>query len=218
MVVVNQFLIGDYQNFVYLITSGTESLVVDPQADLSPWVDRMNELGSKLVGVLLTHTHWDHVRGLPAVVEKFCSGRDFPPIYLHKLDARRMQSKAEEIRTRFRFVDEGTRIPVGSHAVEVLHTPGHSAGECCYLVRDGAQNHLFTGDTVFVGDVGRTDGETGSTKEMFASLQRLKELPADTILYPGHDYGKTPTTSLARECKESAAFRCRTVEELDALP
>ncbi|MBI3542087.1 MAG: MBL fold metallo-hydrolase [Deltaproteobacteria bacterium] len=212
---VDQFLIGDHRNFIYLITSGKESLVVDPQSDLEPWQARAKELGSRLAGVLLTHTHWDHVAGVPAIVDQYAAEK--LPIYVNKLDARRFDSAARDVRDRLVFVDDGQRIPLGGAHVEVLHTPGHSAGECCFLVA-GSPPRLFTGDTVFVGDVGRTDLESGSTAEMFDTIQRLKKLPADTIIYPGHDYGRTPTSTIARESAGSAAFRCATVKELDALP
>ncbi|MBI3556074.1 MAG: MBL fold metallo-hydrolase [Deltaproteobacteria bacterium] len=212
---VDQFLIGGHRNFIYLISSDGQALVVDPQSDLTPWQNRLRELGAKLTGVLLTHTHWDHVAGVPAIVDQY--GAEKIPIYVHELDARRMSQSAPAVLEHFSFVKEGDRIRVGSLSLEVLHTPGHSAGECCYYLA-GQPPQLFTGDTVFVGDVGRTDLETGSTEEMFTTLQRLKKLAPETVIYPGHDYGKTKTTSIVQECKQSAAWRCRTTEELDAIP
>ncbi len=212
---IDQFLIGGHRNFIYLISFDGESLVVDPQSDLTPWQNRIKELKTKLTGVLLTHTHWDHVAGVPAIVDQY--GAENIPIYVHELDARRMAQSAPAVRERFKFIKDGDKIAVGRTNVEVLHTPGHSAGECSYLIQSQPPQ-LFTGDTVFVTEVGRTDMETGSTAELFTTLQRLKKLPPDTIIHPGHDYGKTPTTTIGRECVESAAFRCRTVEELDAIP
>lgn len=209
---VDQFLIGGFKNFVYLVTHEEQSIVVDPQNELVPWEKRLAELGSKLVGVALTHTHWDHVAGVPLVAEKY-----HVPIYVHELDARRLKKYPPSTQNLFRFVDEGAALALGSAALEVLHTPGHSAGECCYLV-PGTPPGLLTGDTVFVGEVGRTDIETGSTSELFTTLQRLKKLSPQTIIYPGHDYGKTPTSTIGRESAESAAFLCRNIEELDALP
>lgn len=209
---IDQFLIGGFRNFVYLVTHGGESLVIDPQSELEFWEKRIATLGSRLVGVALTHTHWDHVAGVPAIAEKYDV-----PIHVHQLDAARLKKATAAVQRRLAHVSEGQAIMVGGARLEVLHTPGHSAGECCFLIA-GEKPALFTGDTVFVGEVGRTDLETGSTAELFATLQRLKRLPPETVVYPGHDYGKTPTSTIARESVESAAFRCTTIEELDALP
>lgn len=210
---IDQFIIGGFKNFVYLISDGGQALVVDPQSDLTPWEKKLDERGAKLTGVLLTHTHWDHVAGVPAVAAKYPDAK----IYVHETDALRLKKYTDDVKARFVFINEGDKISLGHQSIEVMHTPGHSAGECCYLIQQ-TPPALFTGDTVFVNEVGRTDLETGSTAELFETLQRLKNLSPETIIYPGHDYGNTPTSTIARECKESAAFRARTIEELDALP
>ena len=223
-ITIDQFQIGGHRNFIYLITFGDQSLVVDPQSDLRPWQSRMRELGAQLAGIVLTHTHWDHVAGVPPLVEqdqnKERSGKPKLPIYLHNLDAQRLRDSSKAVQERFVFVGDGDKIPLGSRSLEVLHTPGHSAGECSYYLHSEAAKppRLFTGDTIFVGDVGRCDLESGSVDEMFATLERLKRLPPDTIIYPGHHYGQTPTTTIAHECTHSPAWMCKTVKELDALP
>lgn len=210
---IDQFLIGDHRNFVYLITFDGQSLVVDPQRDLAPWQRRIEELNSKLVGVLLTHSHWDHIAGVPEIIGSY---GDDVPIYVHQLDAHRL-AKDDRTRKRLRWIDEGSRIEVGWVKVDVLHTPGHSAGECCFLLQTEPMQ-ILTGDTVFVGDVGRTDLETGSNEEMFSTIQRLKTLPGSTKLYPGHHYGRVPVSTLAEELRSSPAFQCASVQELAALP
>lgn len=212
---IDQFQIGSHRNFVYLITCDGQSIVVDPQSDLAPWQNQIHKLGSDLIGVILTHTHWDHVAGVPAIVNQY-SGKKLP-IYLHRLDARRMSDTSKEIQDRFSFVEDEDQIRIGSEKIEVLHTPGHSAGECSFLIK-GKPDSLLTGDTVFVGDVGRCDLESGSVEEMFSTLQRLKKLPPDTLIYPGHHYGLTPTTTVEREKTSSPAWLCQSVKELDALP
>jgi glyoxylase-like metal-dependent hydrolase (beta-lactamase superfamily II) len=207
---VDSFQIGSTRNFVYLITQDGESLVVDPQLDLKPWENKLNEIGAKLKGVLLTHTHFDHIGGVPSILEKYQV-----PIYVHALDARRLKHIDKK---HLSFIEDSQKISIGNTNVEVLHTPGHSAGECCFLICLQNALFLFTGDTIFVGDVGRTDLETGSTQDLFYTLERIKSLPLETVFYPGHDYGKTPTTTLVHELKHSLAFQCKSVEELDALP
>ena len=210
---IHQFQIGRLLNFTYLIISKNEALVIDPQQDLSPWWNFLEQSKAKLTCILLTHTHYDHVPGVQPICEKIKV-----PIYLHQADAFRLENWPSNIKALFRFVTDGEIIEVGHAKVAVIHTPGHSAGECCYFIQENDQTHLFTGDTIFVGNVGRTDLETGSTEELFQTIQQLKKLPLQTLIYPGHNYGKTPTTTLERERKESEAFHCKTVQELDALP
>lgn len=210
---IHQHLIGSMRNFVYTITNSGESFLLDSQKDLSAWEETLTELGSQLKGILLTHTHHDHVAGIDAVAEKYNV-----PIYLHAADVHRLAGKSEKVRSLAHPIQEGMQIPLGKTTVHVLHTPGHSAGECSYLLKDEKPWQLFTGDTIFVGLVGRTDLDTGSTQQMLDTIQRIKALPQETVLLSGHDYGSTWTTTVGREIKESQAFSCRTVEELDACP
>ncbi len=206
--IIDQFLIGTMRNFIYLLTDNGESFVIDPQRDLKPWETRLQELGSTLKGVLLTHTHYDHIAGMGETALKYGV-----PVYVHEHDAFRLKTEAE-----LKFLKDGEKIKIGKKEIEVLHTPGHSAGECCYLIRDTKPWSLLTGDTVFVGMVGRTDLETGSDEEMFETIQRIKKLPHDTVIYPGHDYGKTPTTTIARQLLEDACFQSRNIDELREVP
>lgn len=212
---ISQFQIADFKNFTYLITCGGDSFVVDPQKDLKPWLEKMRDQRAHLKGILLTHSHWDHVIGLPQVEEAFKD--ENYKIYVHKYEAKRLKNAPREIQDRFAFIEEGMKLDLGGAPVVVMHAPGHSSGECNFFIA-GKPSHLITGDTVFIGDVGRTDLGDGSTRELFETLQRIKTLPPDTIIYPGHDYGKTPTSTVREQMEHSAAFRCRTIEELDALP
>jgi glyoxylase-like metal-dependent hydrolase (beta-lactamase superfamily II) len=114
-------------------------------------------------------------------------------------------------------LQDGQRLRVGELAVDVIHTPGHSSGECCCLLA-GTPPVLFTGDTLFIRDCGRTDLETGSNEEMFASLQKIKRLPSDAIILPGHHYKPEYASVLSRELRESPPLLCRSVQELIELP
>ena len=90
----------------------------------------------------------------------------------------------------------GDSIAIGSTELMVIHTPGHTPGGIC-LLHDG---HLFTGDTLFVGGIGRTDLPGGSTKQLLASIKaHIFTLPADTIIWPGHDYGPRPSSTVEHE-------------------
>ena len=91
-------------------------------------------------------------------------------------------------------------LEVGQLTVQVIHTPGHTPGSVCYLVKD----QLFTGDTLFVGSVGRTDLGGASLDTLLRSIQyQILPLPAGTVINPGHDYGETPTSTLGREKLEN---------------
>ncbi|MEW6741357.1 MAG: MBL fold metallo-hydrolase [Planctomycetota bacterium] len=210
---VRQYAGGSLDNFVYLIVSQDEALVVDPQADLTVWEEELERRAARLKGCLLTHTHGDHVEGLPAVTYRYGV-----PIWVHEAERKRLQHLSPDIRQKLCCVRGGDSLSVGALQVEILHTPGHSRGACSYLVKGLQPWRLLTGDTIFVGDVGRCDLPTGSVEQMFASIQRIKLLPPDTVILPGHDYGEEPTSTVERELRTSAAFRCRSVAELDALP
>ncbi|HEX2660368.1 MAG TPA: MBL fold metallo-hydrolase, partial [Polyangia bacterium] len=94
-----------------------------------------------------------------------------------------------------------------------LHTPGHTVGGTCFL----GDGFLISGDVLFVGGCGRTDFTGGDTAEMWSSLQRIAGLPEETRIYPGHDYGTTPTSTVGRELLENPYLRCATYDDFRAL-
>jgi glyoxylase-like metal-dependent hydrolase (beta-lactamase superfamily II) len=97
-------------------------------------------------------------------------------------------------------LQDGNVLEVGTLEIRVIHTPGHTPGSVCFLVN----GNLFTGDTLFVGAVGRTDLTGASLDTLLDSLERkLLPLPPETIVWPGHDYGETPTSTIGREMKEN---------------
>lgn len=211
---IAQFEIGSYQNLVYLVLDWQEkkAAIVDPQSDLSEPLRALRENGFQLTGTLLTHTHFDHVAGVPKLVEEYPE----LPIFVHEDDLHRLNSKVQR-NGRIHRLKDGDWISVGSLRVQALHTPGHSAGECCYFI-PGATPYLLTGDTVFIRDCGRTDLETGSNDAMFHSLQKIKTLPAETVILPGHHYKPEYSSTLQKELEESPPFRCESIEELARLP
>jgi hydroxyacylglutathione hydrolase len=163
--------------------------------------------------VLLTHSHHDHVAGVHELARAFPDA----PIAVHPADLHRMPS-AVRASARIEKLADGNVIRMGRLEIEVLHTPGHSAGECCYFVRTTEPPFLLSGDTVFVRDCGRTDFPDGSNEEMFASLQRIKKLPPSTVILPGHHYAPEVATTIGRELEQSPPFRAGDVSELEALP
>lgn len=212
---VGQFELGDHRNFVYLITDwrSKEAAIVDPQSELAPVRQALREHGLALRSILLTHTHFDHIAGVPALL------REDPTLHLrvHEKDARRLDPKIREA-TNFHALSGGEMIQVGQLQLQVIHTPGHSSGEVCFFMRHPQPGFLFTGDTLFIRDCGRTDLESGSNSEMFASLQLLKGLPPETVILPGHHYSRECASTLGRELEQSPPLRTRSVEELANLP
>ena len=97
--------------------------------------------------------------------------------------------------------------------IKIIHTPGHTPGAICLLV----ENRLLTGDTLFVNAIGRTDLAGGDAIKLFESLQKLKKLNDNIEIYPGHDYGSTPSSTIWNEKKNNPYFKCRTKEEFLSL-
>ncbi len=208
---IAQFEIGSYKNFVYLILDWKtrKAAIVDPQSDLSDPLAALKEHGFALSAILLTHTHFDHIAGLPELT------RLYPevPVGLHASDLHRLEPQPAALRV----LKDGEQIQIGELRVRAIHTPGHSAGETSFLV-ESEPLYLLTGDTLFIRDCGRTDLESGSNEQMFASLQKIKALPEGAIILPGHHYARECASTLKKELTASPPLLCAGVAELAALP
>ncbi len=216
---VAQWELGMHKNFIYLLIDWTskDCVWLDPQSDLEPVLSAMDQHSLRLSGIWLTHTHHDHVAGLPKLL------REFPeiPVYVGQGDLHRLSPELKAS-PRLNVLQGGETLEVGNLSVQALATPGHSAGAISYFVP--AQQSLgtcppllFSGDTVFIRDCGRTDLPTGSDSQMYATLQKLKSLPPETLLLPGHHYQKECASTLAAEFRQSPPFLCASEEELTAL-
>lgn len=212
---VAQWEIGTASNFVYgiLDRESREAALVDTHKGILDVASELTGGGFRLASLLLTHTHWDHIGGLEDLI------RAFPglQVVVHAEDLHRLKSDLKR-HPGLKLIHDRELIRVGRLEVEALHTPGHSAGEVCYFLRRPAPGYLFTGDTVFIRDCGRTDLETGSTAQLFESLQKLKKLPPETVILPGHHYAPECASTLAAELRDSPPFLCQSVVELENLP
>ena len=205
-----QYEIGPLQNLVYLIVDwdSRKALWVDPQKDLSQPESDLSFHGLQLEGILLTHTHQDHTAGVLPLLEK----NPGLPIYLHELDAHRLE--AGKMGSHLHFLENGHHLQLGRSFIRAFHTPGHSAGALSYEL-DGS---LLTGDTLFIRDCGRTDLPTGSTQEMFSTLQHYRSMSPALRIFPGHHYREEYWSTLADELRTSPPLQCTSVAELEALP
>jgi glyoxylase-like metal-dependent hydrolase (beta-lactamase superfamily II) len=189
--------VGTFQNFAYIIGDDKTKLcaIVDPAWEVDKLLGQCRELGMNVSYVINTHSHHDHVEGNDAVVKR--SGA--------KIIAHEKSPLRKDIP-----VKDGDSISIGSLKIKVIHTPGHCPDHICLLV-DG---NLLTGDTLFVGECGRTDLEGGSASEMYDSLfNKLIVLDDSIKVHPGHDYGNKPSSSIGEERKNNYTLKPRTKEE-----
>jgi glyoxylase-like metal-dependent hydrolase (beta-lactamase superfamily II) len=189
-------------NFVYLVGDADrrQCVVVDPAWDVQGILDLVDADGMELVGALGTHYHPDHVGGsmFGFTVEGVARLLELRPVKLHVHEdeadgIKIVTGLSESDLVRHAGSD---RLAVGDVEIEFVHTPGHTPGSQCFLV-DG---RLVSGDTLFVEGCGRTDLPGGDPEQLYRSLtQRLARLPDETILLPGHDYGRTPTSTIGEQ-------------------
>lgn len=183
--VIKQIEVGVMDNFSYLV--GCEktrlAMVIDPGADVERIISAAKKEKLNIIYIVNTHGHGDHTAGNDRL--KSLTGAQ---IFIHALDADRYPGA--DI-----YLSDGERIELGRITVDVIHTPGHTPGGICLF----AQGHLFTGDTLFVRDSGRTDLKGGDRAALGASLRRLMTWPEDTVVWPGHDYGPTPSSTIGWE-------------------
>lgn len=200
---IEQILLSRMDTFAYLIgdeISGHAALI-DPAFDVPRILTLARKTGYAVTHIINTHHHADHTAG-NAEALKATGAR----LHIHSADAAALGKMTGRAFARMlggkgspaadRLLADGDRIKIGATELKVLHTPGHTSGSICLYT----PGHCFTGDTLFVGAVGRTDLPGGSAKQLLASIQnKIYTLPEETIIWPGHDYGDTPSSTVADE-------------------
>jgi glyoxylase-like metal-dependent hydrolase (beta-lactamase superfamily II) len=201
---VRQLRVGR-DNFSYLIhdPASHEAALVDPGMDASNALDIIRDEGLDLKYVINTHNHSDHVASNGEVLEvtgaKLVASRE---------DGEHLGRKPDI------WVAEGDEIGLGQDVIKVIRTPGHTPGGICLIAE---KEFLLTGDTLFIGDCGRCDLPGGSLEQMFESLQKLKGLNDDLVVFPGHDYGEKPYDTLGNQKRSSGVLLARDLEEFSTL-
>ncbi len=192
-------------NFCYRVgdTSTQTCAVIDPAFDAKKILRQAQDGGYTITHVINTHGHSDHTSANAALIE--ATGAQ---LCIHRADAEQVTKLLSRALSRLmggkgsprptRLLEDSDIIEIGNSSLRVIHTPGHTPGSIC-LYGDG---HLFTGDTLFVGAVGRTDLPGGSARQLLASIrEKLYTLPPETRVWPGHDYGEAPVSTIEREMR-----------------
>jgi glyoxylase-like metal-dependent hydrolase (beta-lactamase superfamily II) len=185
-------------NFSYIVADEKtlEAAVIDSSYNASEIARMLETEQFKLKYIINTHGHSDHTAGNEALLNM--SGG--------KVVAHRLSRLNRDI-----VVDEGDILKIGSVQIRVLHTPGHTPDGICLLVDE---KKLLTGDTLFVGECGRTDMPGGNAKDLYYSFfNKLMKLDDDIEVYPGHDYGARPKSTIGDERKSNYVLQPRSLQE-----
>jgi hydroxyacylglutathione hydrolase len=207
---VKQMQVGHMAVFAYLVgdTVTGDALVIDPADNVGDIIAVAKQSKLRINYIVNTHCHVDHIGG-NAEMKKLTSAK----IIVHEGDEIMLTSTPAPMLKMFGvkqspsadiLVTDGQIISVGNVELKVIHTPGHSPGGMCLYT----PGYVFTGDTLFVEAVGRTDLPGGSWQIMYNAIKtRLFTLPDDTKVMPGHNYGRTPTSTIGHEKKYNPSVR-----------
>lgn len=203
-----RLITGAFRVNTYLVSCHEtgEGVVIDPGGEPDRILAAISSTGLTIKYLLNTHGHADHLLANRELREALnipvCIHEKDDDFYarpeINEISARELGLSVQS-RADIRLKD-GDLLKIGKLEIRVIHTPGHSPGSVCFLIA----GNLFTGDTLFVGDVGRSDLTGGSFASLLQSIkERIIVLPPETVINPGHDYGETPTSTLAWEMREN---------------
>ena len=207
---IKQLQVGHMAVFAYLVgdTVTGDALVIDPADNAQEIIAVAKQNKLQINYIINTHGHVDHIGG-NAEMQKLTGAK----IIVHEDDAIMLTSTPAMMLKMFGakqsppadiLVKDGMIISTGNIELKVIHTPGHSPGGICLYT----PGYVFTGDTLFVEAVGRTDLPGGSWQIMYNSIQtKLFTLPDDTKVMPGHNYGRTPTSTIGHEKKHNPSVQ-----------
>ncbi len=181
--------LGPMENFIYLISDKKtgHAAIIDPAWDVDKILELAKQKGVTITDILLTHCHHDHINRVEDV--------------LNKTDAQIHLSKVESDFWEKEYVNPslhhgGDIIKLGDTEIEVLFTPGHSAGSVCYKIN----NDLITGDTMFVFGCGHCKLAGSDPEVLYDTLRKMKKLPGDMTIHPGHNYAVKETSTIKEQC------------------
>ena len=185
--------------YTYVIASdkGREALIIDPVIEkTNEYIKLLNDLDLRLVKVIDTHIHADHVTGLNELSKKTnCT----------KIMGEKSKSEVVDL-----HVKEDDKIKIENIELKVMYTPGHTDCSYSYLMKD----RVFTGDTLLINGTGRTDFQNGSAKDQYNSLfNKLLKLPEGTVVFPAHDYNGKTSSTIGNEIKNNPRLQVENVDQ-----
>lgn len=182
--------LGPMENFIYLIVDNKTqcAAVVDPAWEVPDIIRLAEDKGVIITDILLTHSHHDHINGIEQVLARYDA-----QLHLLKPEAE-FWGQHLDLPT---LHHGGDTIRLGDTDIRILHTPGHTPGSACYHIND----HLITGDTMFVWGCGRCDLSGGDPEIMYDTLRKLAKLPGNTLTLPGHNYSDKATATIEEQCE-----------------
>jgi Zn-dependent hydrolases, including glyoxylases len=199
---IKQFQMSDFMVFSYLVgcQKTKEAVVIDPAGDVEIILDDAAKHDFRITKIVNTHGHVDHIMGNADLKKKTNA-----TIIIHEADAHLLTAyssynlkmyDAQPSPSPDVLVKDGDTISFGEEKLRVIHTPGHTQGGMCLY----AKGYIFTGDTLFIEGVGRTDLPGGSWPTLLHSItNKIFSLPEETVVFPGHNYGYRPTSTLGDE-------------------
>tara|TARA_B110001454_G_C12643989_1_gene402477 strand:+ start:285 stop:968 length:684 start_codon:yes stop_codon:yes gene_type:complete len=197
--IFKQVFCKKFSSYTYLIGSRSdgEALIIDPVLEnTNEYIKILNELNLKLVKVVDTHIHADHVTGASKLKEK-----------TNCVTIMGENSPSELVQLK---VKDNEIIKVDGLNIKTMYTPGHTSDSYSFLLK----NHVFSGDTLLINGTGRTDFQNGNAEDSYKSIfEKLLKLPEDTLLYPAHDYNGQTVSSIGKEKKFNPRLQVKGMDQ-----
>lgn len=197
--IFKQLFDSQSSTYTYLISSGQgrEALIIDPVIEnVAEYINVLKELDLKLVKVIDTHIHADHVTGASKL-------KDITKCSIIMGD----HTPAESVEIK---VKDDEYINLDNIKIRAMYTPGHTSDSYSFLMN----NYLFSGDTLLINGTGRTDFQNGNAKDSYNSIfNKLLKLPEETLLYPAHDYKNEKVSTIGKEKKQNPRLQVNSVDE-----
>jgi glyoxylase-like metal-dependent hydrolase (beta-lactamase superfamily II) len=213
---LRQLELGPMQNYVYLVgdPETREAAVVDAAWDIDAILEAAAQDGMTITKALVTHFHPDHLggryMGMSIIGATDLIAKVPVKVYIHKRESGFVHRVSDLSDSDVVAVEGGDTINVGNVPVKFIHTPGHTPGSQCFL----ADGNLISGDTLFIGSCGRSDLPGSDPAELYHSLNHtLRDLPDETVVYPGHNYADRPTSTIGDEKRRNMTMRFDSVED-----